>query len=126
MAVNVVNVSGVDYEEQVLDGNTILVPVKEKKEKVALKLTQRQAEALFDILSVVMHDDYCETTRPRWEDRAYSEFFEFSDKAEEFAAKIHQELRDKVVDNDYDIVSDKWETHFVTISEKRKRLPSGY
>lgn len=117
-----VNVNGKDYEEQVLDGNTILVPVKKKQKKVTLKLTKDEVKMLYDVMCVIGGGG-AENSTPRWEDYGIGEVCEFSDKVQEFATGLAETLsEDAEIDSWVSNYSDKFGKHLVKISQERLPL----
>lgn len=119
----VVEVNGVEYVEQELDENTILVPVKKKKEKKKyIKLTQKQIDALFDMMAFVSPDIYTGTEQPQWFDRDSGYQAEFSDRATTAAKEVYDILTPLATrESVYDRLSSKYHKHYVLIHEKRKK-----
>mgnify|MGYP003584908535 CR=1 FL=1 len=116
-----VNVNGKDYEEQELDGNTILVPVKKKQKKVTIKLTKDEVKMLYDVMCVIGAE--VENSTPRWEDYGIGEVCEFSDKVQEFATGLAETLsEDAEIDSWVSNYSDKFGKHLVKISQERLPL----
>lgn len=116
-----VEINGVEYREQELDGNTILVPVKKAVEvKTTVDLSQAQVNALFDMMAVISAKVPTDTSEPRWQDWNYDTDSLFSTKASDIAREVYDILLVAVTrDRSYEVFSESYNEHFVLIQELR-------